>query len=51
MDLVSVSLEERCHIDRCAEDVWADLREFGNGVGLRASGTCSVTLLVPRPVP
>lgn len=46
MELVSVSLEERCHIDRRVDDVWADLREFGSGVGLRADGSCSVTLLV-----
>lgn len=49
MELASVSVEERCHIDRCIEDVWADLRDFGNGVGLRADGACCVSLLVRPP--
>jgi hypothetical protein len=51
MELTSVSVDERCHIDRRVEDVWADLREFGNGVGLRSDGTCSVTLLARAPPP
>jgi hypothetical protein len=51
MELISVSVDERCHIDRRVEDVWADLREFGNGVGLRSDGTCSVTLLARAPTP
>ena len=50
MELASVSVEERCHIDRCVEDVWEDLRDFGNGVGLRADGACCVSLLVRSPL-
>ncbi|KAK9834199.1 hypothetical protein WJX81_007649 [Elliptochloris bilobata] len=45
MELASVSLEERCHIDRRVEDVWAELRDFGAGIGMRAEGGCCISLL------